>query len=92
MNLALAGKGDGSLANGETTATFQRLSYSNWFDERRIIIFWTVHPLANRPHLHLLSRIGLQQSLQIAILDLPKPFRVMLLSQDEWHPRVNLSN
>ena len=69
-----------------------KASYSNWFNERRIVIFRGVHPLANRPHLHLVSRIWLEQFLQIAILDLTQPFRVMLLGQDDWHPSVNLSN
>jgi hypothetical protein len=34
-------------------------SYSNWFNERRIVIFRAVHPLAKRPHLHLVGRIWL---------------------------------
>jgi hypothetical protein len=44
-----------------------------------MVIFRAVHPLANRPHLHLVSRIWLEQFLQIAILDLAQPLRVMLL-------------
>ena len=68
-----------------------KASNSNWYKERRIVVFRAVHPFANRPYLHFVSRIWLQQRLQIAVLDLAQPFRLMLLSQNDWHPGVNLS-
>jgi len=55
-----------------------KASNSNWFKKRRIVIFRAVHPLANRPHLHFFGGVWLQQLLQIAVLDLTQPFRVML--------------
>jgi hypothetical protein len=47
-----------------------KASDSNWFNERKIVIFRAVHPLAIRPDLHFFGRIWLQEFPEIVVVDL----------------------
>jgi hypothetical protein len=54
-----------------------------------VVVFGTVHPRTDGPHLHALCREWLQQFFEVTVLGFTQPFRMVFFWQDHRHPGVH---